>query len=184
LVNGDTTIGATALLASDRYDEGAIIAQQALTISYPIKIAAAIALLSPLYATLAAKLVDTIVQGRPIEARQQDHSQATYSLWRDDADYRTDWNRSSSWIRRFVDAVGFPYRGASALLDGRVVRILEAEEWPDVKVENRCPGKVVFVEDGLPVVVCGTGLLRLLAVVDDESGASLLPLKKFRSRFL
>jgi methionyl-tRNA formyltransferase len=82
-----------------------------------------------------------------------------------------------------VDAVGHPYRGASALVDGRLVRIVEARERADVRVENRVPGKVIFMEQGRPVVVCGEGLLKVESMVDDATGASLLPLGKFRLRF-
>jgi methionyl-tRNA formyltransferase len=52
----------------------------------------------------------------------------------------------------------------------------------DVKIENRSPGKVIFIEDKLPVIVCGKGLLMLVDV-RDEHGESVLPLKYFRSRF-
>jgi methionyl-tRNA formyltransferase len=68
-------------------------------------------------------------------------------------------------------------------MNGRLVRIFEAEELPDVVVEDRAPGKVIFVQDGRPVVVCGSGLLRILDLRDDATGESLLPLRKFRSRF-
>jgi methionyl-tRNA formyltransferase len=42
---------------------------------------------------------------------------------------------------------------------------------------------VIFVQAGLPVVVCGTGLLRIEELVDDATGGSLLPLPRFRTRF-
>ncbi len=66
---------------------------------------------------------------------------ATYSLWRDEADYRIDWHRDSTYLRRFVDALGVPYRGASTLLGGQLCRVLAAEAAPDVVIENRAPGK-------------------------------------------
>ena len=88
----------------------------------------------------------------------------------------------SATIRRFVDALGWPYQGASTLLNGQLHRMLAAEPKPDVRIENRMPGKVLFVRAGQPVVVCGTGLLRLTAL-RTSAGGEALPLARFRSRF-
>jgi methionyl-tRNA formyltransferase len=182
LVNGEPRIGATALLAADGYDEGDIVAQASVGVQYPITIARAIELLCEVYEKLALDIVGRIVDGVPLAGTPQDHSQATYSLWRDDEDYRIDWSEPAARIRRLVDAVGDPYVGASTLVDGRLARLLGAQEREDVRVENRTPGKVIFMEDGHPVVVCGEGLLRIEALIDDETRTSLLPLKKFRTR--
>ena len=54
---------------------------------------------------------------------------------------------------------------------------------PDLKIKNRVPGKIIFMSDGIPTVVCGTGLLTITSAVD-VSGQSIFPLKKFRSRFV
>ena len=43
------------------------------------------------------------VQGR--QAFEQDEAKATYSLWRDDEDYKIDWHLSSEEIMRFVGQV-------------------------------------------------------------------------------
>jgi methionyl-tRNA formyltransferase len=183
LINGEREIGATALLAADRYDEGDILGQASVAVDYPLRIAQAIELLIPLYVQLAGDVVGRMLSGEPLVGRPQDHARASYSLWRDEADYNIDWTGPAAEIRRLVDAVGHPYRGASTLVDGCKVRVLQAEERADVVVENRVPGKVIFVEDGLPVVVCGQGLLKIGHLVDDQSGVSLLPLAKFRTRF-
>ncbi|TML27511.1 MAG: hypothetical protein E6G35_09450 [Actinobacteria bacterium] len=183
LVNGEPRIGATALLASAGYDEGDILAQEAVDVSYPIRVADAIELLAPVYARLAVGFVGQVLAGGPVTGTPQDHSRATYALWRDDEDYRIDWTRPAGWIRRFVDVVGHPYRGASALVGDRLVRVLAAQERPDVPVENRTAGKVILVDGGRPVVVCGEGLLRIDRLVDDATGEPLLPLARFRTRF-
>ena len=183
LVNGEPQIGATALLASAGYDEGDILAQEAVDVTYPIRVADAIELLSPVYARLAVGFVGRVLAGGPVTGTPQDHARATYALWRDDEDYRVDWTRPAAWIRRFVDAVGHPYRGASALVGDRLVRVLAVRERPDVPVENRTAGKVIFVDGGRPVVVCGEGLLRIDRLVDDATGEALPPLARFRTRF-
>ena len=53
----------------------------------------------------------------------------------------------------------------------------------DVKIENRTPGKVIFLIDAKPIVVCGKGLIKINEMVDDQTRQSLLPMSKFRSRF-
>ena len=88
----------------------------------------------------------------------------------------------SATIRRFVDALGWPYLGASTLLNGQLHRVLAVEPEPDVRIENCTPGKVLFVRVGQSVVVCGTGLLRLTAL-RTSAGGKALPLARFRSRF-
>ena len=63
-----------------------------------------------------------------------------------------------------------------------VIRVFKALSVNDVKIENRTPGKVIFMEDGFPVVVCGFGLLKILEA-QKENGHSIFPLRSFRTRF-
>lgn len=183
LIEGETKIGVTALLASEQYDRGQVIAQDSVKIRYPITIAEAISAILPCYETLASTLVATLHTSGKLEGEPQDESFATYSLWRDEEDYKIDWTQEAARIRRFIDAVGFPYRGASTTIDGTSYRVLSCREVPDVKIHNRDPGKVIFVEDDGPVVVCGTGLLQILEIRADDSKQNALPLPRFRVRF-
>jgi methionyl-tRNA formyltransferase len=68
-------------------------------------------------------------------------------------------------------------------VDGIPCRVINCEEIPDVFIENRVPGKTIFVNDGKPVVVCGTGLVRILELKNAETMDDMLPIKKFRLRF-
>jgi methionyl-tRNA formyltransferase len=183
LINGDTEIGVTALYATHEYDRGDIIAQAASTITYPIRIQEAVRTILANYEALADRVAETLVAGRDPAATPQSESGASYSLWRDEEDYFLDWSADAPRLRRSVDALGTPYKGAACTVDGRVARIHRAEALPDVTVANRTPGKVLFVTDSRPVVVCGTGLLRIDDLTDDETGRSLLPLPRFRVRF-
>ena len=183
LMNNDSTIGVTALYANDYYDSGDIIAQSKTDINYPIRIQKLINIIEKNYQELAINIVRKIKDGGSIEGTPQNHDEATYSLWRDDEDYQIDWTQSSEYIQRFIHAVGTPYLGASAKLNGQLVRILDAEIFKDKNIVNRNPGKVIFMENKKPVVVCGTGLLKLTNI-KNEKGESMLPLKNFRSRFL
>lgn len=180
LINGDTQIGVTALLGTDEFDKGDIIGQRILDINYPIKIEQAIDLLSKEYALLLQEVISNfdaeIPQGIP-----QDESKATFSLWRDEDDYRIDWSKDSTAIKRMIDAVGFPYKGAATIMDGETVRIFDATVVSDVNIVNRTPGKVLFKQPDGHVIVCGTGLLKINTFYNDNN-QPIHP-TKFRIRF-
>lgn len=183
LINKEEHIGVTALFASAEYDVGDIIAQEAIGIQYPIKIAAVIDKIQTVYFSLVSGIVKRILSGDKLVGRPQNPLAATYSLWRDENDYKIDWHQDAEYIKRFIDAIGQPFRGACTDMNMTKIRIVDAIVVPDVKIENRTPGKVIFVQEGLPVVVCGTGLLKIVAATEDATGESILPLTKFRSRF-
>ena len=183
LINGEPEVGVTALLASEEYDRGDIIAQKALTVHYPAKIQEIIAQVSGCYAELVAQIGKDIVSGRPLRLQPQKEEEATYSLWRDEEDYRIDWSWDAAKIERHVNALGYPYKRASCLLDGRVLRVVDVVTEPDVAVEQRTPGKVIFMRNGQPTIVCGRGLVRLLDLRDETGQESVLPLSRFRARF-
>ncbi|MFD1885692.1 methionyl-tRNA formyltransferase [Paenibacillus wenxiniae] len=183
LVNGEDIVGVTALYATEEYDEGDIIGQQSMKVRYPIKIQDAIKDMSTLYSNLALDIVERIVSEQEVKAVKQDNAQATYSLWRDEQDYEIDWNQSAHDIKRFIDATGFPFKGAKTTMDGMQVRVFESEVIQDVVVENRTPGKVIFMKEGFPVIVCKEGLLKIVSMRDELNNSELIPMKKFRVRF-
>ena len=182
LINAEPKLGVTALLGAKHYDAGPILAQEAIAVNYPLRLAEAIEAIRPCYAKLATAVLGDLRKGT-WAPRVQDETQASYSLWRDEDDYVINWSQDAATIRRQVDATGFPYRGASVLARGRKLRVLAASERPDVRIEIRTPGKIIFMEEGKPVVVCQSGLLRLEELVEDATGVSALPWPHFRTRF-
>jgi methionyl-tRNA formyltransferase len=183
LLNQEPEIGVTALIASAEYDRGPILAQCSVPITHPLKIAEAIARILPLYAQIAAEIVSGLHNGTIAAGTPQVEADATYSLWRDEEDYLIDWHGHAKTIHRLIWAVGSPYAGAKCLINGRTARITDAEVVDDVRIENRAPGKVIFLSEGIPTVVCGQGLLRILQAIYDDDRTSVLPLGQFRSRF-
>jgi methionyl-tRNA formyltransferase len=182
LINGDKELGVTALYANEKFDRGDIIAQKCIEISYPMRISEAITVISDLYVDIVLDIVSNILRGNSILGTKQDESKATYSLWRDDDDYAIDWGLDSARIERFINATGYPYKGAMSMIKGKLARIIEVEQTDDVIIENRTSGKIIFSDNGFPVVVCGKGLLKIKKMIW-EDGTDALPLKKFRSRF-
>ena len=135
------------------------------------------------YVSLVKDIVAKVETGEKIIGLEQEEERVTYSLWRDKEDYRIDWSKDSDYIERFVDALGFPYNGASSLMNGRLVRVMGVEQLPDLQIENRDVGKVVFKQDGKPVVVCGTGLVKIHHLIENDTKENILPLRRFRTRF-
>lgn len=181
LINKEPLLGVTALYASEEYDRGEIINQKTTAVSYPIKITDAIDLVTPLYSELMCDILNKLRNNEQLISRPQIETECTYSLWRDEDDYHIDWSESAEDVLQFIYSVGYPFKGASTMMEDEIIRIIDAEIYPDVKIENRQVGKVIFIEHGAPVIICGSGLLKITSAVS-EDGESVLPFKKFRVR--
>ena len=171
------------MFASSEYDRGDIIMQKSMHIDYPIKIDEAIEQIKPLYAKLTCDIYSLIKEDKELPRIQQDENKATYSMWLDNEDYFIDWqNWSANKIKRFVDATNFPYDNAKAYLNNDIVKFIDIEVIDDVKVEHRKRhiGKVIFFQDNYPVLVCKTGLLKLIDIRNEEENSFSI---NFRSRF-
>jgi methionyl-tRNA formyltransferase len=183
LINKEDFIGVTALFASVEYDTGPIILQRQIPVEFPIKINEAIEKICTLYSEIVISIFEKINSNVVLVSYAQKDDEATYSLWLDSEDYFINWNYSSTTIKRFIDAVGYPYQGAKCLMNDEIVVIHNATLVEDLLIENRDIGKVIFVQQNKPVVVCGQGLLKIEEAVFKNSNESILPLKKFRTRF-
>jgi methionyl-tRNA formyltransferase len=166
LIAGETEIGVTAFSPAGGdpsvSDSGPIFGQEIVPIAHPVTIRAAYERLGVAYGRLADRVVKAASAG-PLQFAPQDAANATYSLWRDEDDYRIDWSMTAEQIRRFVDAVGWPYMGAKTAMQGREIRIDRVEVLPDMAFVNRCPGKIWSLGEGGPVIVCGAGMIRIAA---------------------
>jgi methionyl-tRNA formyltransferase len=161
LIRGDRKIGVTALQPNNSVDEGPIIAQRALPISYPIKIEAALTLQAALMTDLAIDIIDQWRRSQLPITPQQENS-ATYSIWRDEEDYEIDWSSDARAIERFVNAVGYPYAGARTTVGGaETIRILEVSVVSDLRFEIRDVGKIWKLDGGRPIIICGAGMVRI-----------------------
>ncbi|CAO3440085.1 formyltransferase family protein [Azospirillum argentinense] len=164
LILGDRRVGVTAFRPDEGVDTGPVYGQEALAIGETARIGEVYEALGGAYARLARRLVERAAMGS-LAATPQDHSAATYSLWRNEDDYTIDWTGAASAIRRFVDAVSWPYLGARTRYRGAEIRIDRVMEIPDLRFPLRQPGKIWTLSgngEGADVV-CGEGMLRILA---------------------
>lgn len=171
LIAGETEIGVTAFspIGGDASvaDSGPIFGREKIAIQYPVTVRAVYEELGPAYCRLADRVLAAAAAGS-LSFDDQEAGDATYSLWRDEDDYQLNWAMSAEQIRRFVDAVGWPYLGAKSALQGREIRIDRVEACRDLAFVNRCPGKVWSLAGGVPEVVCGSGMVRILAARETD----------------
>lgn len=184
LINKEPELGVTAIVSDAEYDKGSVITQLKTKVNYPLRIEDAISKVSILYVDVLKNVIQQVIQDHSLKTVAQDESEATYSLWRDEEDYRINWNSSAKEIQNFIYSVGYPYKGASTYIMNKKIRINNAVELNDLKVVNRDVGKTIFMDDNFPVVICGKGLLKITEATYDETGRSIFPLKKFRIRFI
>jgi methionyl-tRNA formyltransferase len=181
LIAGERRIGVTALTPVGEIDAGPILGQAAFEINPPARIGEVLGRQAMLMVDVATDIIARLQSGQLI-AEPQDHSAATYSVWRDADDYAIDWSLDAARIVRLVHAVGYPYSGALTSMDGEEVIIDDCEEVPDLVFVERQVGKVWCVEDGNPVVICGQGLLRITSM-RRKSDAQPVKCRRLRVRF-
>jgi len=185
LINGENYLGVSAIWASPGMDEGNIIMQKKISISYPIKIEQAIEEVAKIYEDLANSIVGNLLSGKEIVSSPQNNKDASYSIWRDSKDYYIDWNDKAENIKRFVDAVGYPYDGAKTrTATNETLRIIECSIVEDVVSEVRAPGKILMMQNEKPIVLCGQGnkAIKLEKFIAHD-GTSFI-FSKFRTRLI
>ena len=181
LIEGESEIGVTVIEGTEDFDTGNIVMQEKITVSYPLKIGDAIDKISKSYSNLLNELFSHDFE-KKLVSYLQDHKLASYSLWRNEDDYKIDWNLPADKIKRFIDAVGFPYKGAKTQFDNQWLRIFDAKIEKDVFIVNRTPGKVLFIKEGYYHIVCGSGLLGINKFYTD-TGALMNFENSFRLKF-
>ncbi len=183
LISGEREIGVTALLASGPNDDGPLLDQEKIMVDYPLTIAEAINKITQLYITLVTSVYKKISAAKVLLTSEQDHYLATYCMMLHPSDYKVDWHKPAEVIKRTIDALGYPYAGVTSSVDGRQISITGARIIGDVVIENRAPGKVIFIHDGCPVIVCSTGLIAVTAATYNDTGESLIPVNDHKLLF-
>ncbi|SDG47376.1 methionyl-tRNA formyltransferase [Psychroflexus sediminis] len=170
LINKEDYIGATMIFASKGMDEGDIIFQKKVKIDYPIKISKAIDLIADIYGELIEDLFRKLLSKNVLPSFKQNHSESSYSIWRDSSDYYIDWTLSADSIKRFIDSVGYPYEGARTKLknEKNILIIFDAEVIENYTFELIHCGKIFKIEENKPFVVCGKDLLKITSFKDEN----------------
>lgn len=165
LINGERETGVTMFYAAEEMDAGDIIEQRARAIEDDTDAGTLDAWLNETVESMLEENLPKLADGTAPRIAQ-DHTQATYAVWREPEDGHIDWSRPTREVFNLVRGLTSPYPGAFSLLDGRklVVWSAEIEREPRTYV-GRNPGKVERIISGSGVnVLTGDGTLRLKLV--------------------
>ncbi len=165
LINGEERTGVTMFYAGDDVDAGDIIEQRECCITDDDDAGTIDCWLNATVEAMLRENLSRLASGTAPRT-PQDHSQATYCIWRSPEDGHVDWSKSTREIFNLVRGLTRPYPGAYAILDGRKLIIWSAEIETDPKrYVGRVPGKVERVIPGVGVnVLTGDGILRIKQV--------------------
>jgi methionyl-tRNA formyltransferase len=181
LLLGVPAIGVSAIQPNEGPDHGKVYGSRIVHIKPGASLRAIFDLQTEAMVDLAVEIIDKFINSTLV-GRPQDHEKATQSLWRDEYDYFIDWRLSAPEIIRHVQASGFPYLGAKAILDNQVITLDEVTLGPDLSFAIRNPGKLWQIEDRRALVVCGRGTIWIDKARDDTGKP--FRFTRLRTRFL
>ena len=173
LIDGSPYLAATAFAPTMKMDTGDIYLQVTEDIEYPIKIKRALHIVGNLY----VKLIKEIVKKNPITYEMK--GLESFCVWRDYEDYFIDWTQSAETLKRFIDAVGYPFAGAKMRYENKILTMLDAEV-EDLIVMNPTHGKILSLYNGSPTVITGDGLLKITKIIDENGND--FKFKKLKTR--
>ena len=153
ILAGDAETGVTIMRMDEGLDTGPVLLARAMPIGPR-------ATAPELHDALAALGADMVLEALATDppARPQPEEGATSAPKLSKADGKLDWTRDAAFLDRQVRAFE-PWPGTFFEHDGTAIRVLEAEPAAAAEAAGAPPGTVL---DGLPMVACGAGALRLL----------------------
>jgi methionyl-tRNA formyltransferase len=162
LINGEEKTGVTMFYAAEEVDAGDIIEQRERRIADEDDAGTVDSWLNATVEEMLKENLPRLAAGTAART-PQDHSQATYTIWRSPEDGRIEWTNSAREILNLIRGLTHPYPGAYTTLDGRKLIIWSAEiETDPRRYAGAIPGKVERVIPGVGVnVLTGDGVLRL-----------------------
>ena len=158
IIRGETETGATLHYMTEKPDNGDIVAQQAvpilpddtaLQVFQKVTVAAEMALNDCLPNLLAGCA----------QAVKQDLSKGAYFGGRKAEDGVVDWSQSARDIHNLVRAVSPPYPGATTLLLGKPMRILQTLL---TKCSASGAATSFYVKEDKAYAICGQGVLQIV----------------------
>jgi methionyl-tRNA formyltransferase len=187
LINGERETGVTMFYAAEEVDAGDIIEQRAREITDEDDAGTLDAWLNETVERMLEENLPRLADGTAPRV-PQDHSRATYAIWRSPEDGRIDWGRPTREVFNLVRGLASPYPGAFSVLEGRKLVIWSAEiEREPREYAGRNPGKVERIIPGEGVnVLTGDGTLRIKRVQleGDEPRRADEVIRRLKTRLL
>ncbi|MAG28220.1 hypothetical protein CMI47_22070 [Candidatus Pacearchaeota archaeon] len=179
LLDESDYVGASCFHPTQELDSGSLLFRRKKKIKYPIKIKDAFDYVVEMYVEMFYNIINDN-STKPISIGDD---KLSYTVWRDEEDFRINWEKTSSHIKQKIYSLGYPYRGSTSLYDGNLIYIQDAEIVPELNICNREDhiGKIWEVEDNNPIIICGQGMLKILKA--NESNGDDVVFNKIRKRF-
>jgi methionyl-tRNA formyltransferase len=165
LINGERETGVSMFYAAEEMDAGDIIEQRSRAINDADDAGTIDAWLNETVEQMLEENLPRLASGTAPRTPQE-HSRATYAIWRDPEDGRIGWGRPTREVFNLIRGLASPYPGAFSMLEGRrlIIWSAEIEREPRLYV-GRIPGKVERIIPGEGVnVLTGDGTLRMKRV--------------------
>lgn len=181
IIHGETETGATLHYMTEKPDNGDIVAQQAVPI-LPNDTAHEVFQKVTLAAEMALNGVLPALLAGTAPRVQQDLAKGGYFGGRKPEDGIIAWSQSAQQIHNLVRAVAPPYPGATTILLGKPMRILQTLD-TGCTVSGEKPS--FYVKDGKAYAICGSGVLRVVRFELDgvEMSAAEFSAKHGTARF-
>ncbi|MBV8394600.1 MAG: methionyl-tRNA formyltransferase [Alphaproteobacteria bacterium] len=156
ILAGDAETGVTIMRMDEGLDTGPMLLAERTAISAADTAQTVHDRLAALGARLIVSTLDGLVADT-IQPVAQPQEGVTYAHKLGKEEGALDWRRPAAELERKVRAF-HPWPGTSFELDGERIKVLDA----DLTLASGPPGSVRVGRDGVPVVTCGVGGLRLL----------------------
>ena len=156
ILAGDAETGVTTMRMDEGLDTGPMLLAERTPIHADDTAETVHDRLAALGATLIVSTLDGLVR-RSIDPTPQPTEGATYAHKLGKHESQIDWRRPAVELERKVRAF-HPWPGTSFSFDGETIKVLGAA----LALTSGAPGTVSIARDGIPVVACGLGGLRLL----------------------
>lgn len=170
ILAGDALTGVSIMQMEAGLDTGPVWLQRAM----PIASGATSGALTEALADLGAEaLVEALSKRDQLSPQPQPADGVTYAAKISRAEAHIDWAMPAQTLARQAWAFD-PFPGAETLFEGERLKVWHAQPVEAMGL----PGAVVGVQEGCPVVACGSGGLKLLEV--QRPGGRRLPAKDFQ----
>jgi len=169
IINGETETGNTMMALEPGADEGDIVSQRRILITFEDDCKTIYDKVSVTECEMLDEVLPMIREGR-MPRKKQDSRLVTVMPKRTPEDGVLDWNWDSLRLYNWVRALTHPYPGAFSFLGGRKITIWKASLDYSATPLAGPSGSLCVASDGNPVVLTGDGLLKLLQVECEAGG--------------
>ncbi len=156
VINGDRTTGLTTMLMNEGLDTGDILETREIAVDDKETSGSLFDKLGAISGELICSTLEGISKGT-LKPVKQDDSESSYAARLDKEDGNIDWSRDAVSIERLVRGLD-PWPSAYTYLDGRTLKIWEADALPEKEMTGYAPGTLKVTDNGLEAAT-GSGTL-------------------------